>query len=420
MEVCTALLASEALRVAVVGGSMGGLAAATAFLRLGAHVRVFEKSPLPFSDRGSSLGFCAVDLWQQLTGRRMIRRGQQASRAQGAFLYGDLWAYLKEGVPDEVITYGTEVTDLGDNVNRPTIAGEQFDLAIIADGSWSMLRSRYFGPELPRYAGWQAWRFKVPLDLVPNWNAEGEYQSEFYHTILMRIAKNDGSDWIMGGTSVACPESDVLKPEKGANRHAGGMELKTGTQDDWFLPFFEEKYSRHAGGEVCRAMAAAAKHGKITPNPQYEFCASRIVKGRLVLVGDAAHTAVPRTAAGAHTAILDGMGLLDAFRHILAAPDAGDGGRDDVVKRGLESYEPPALDRARSLYNRSLQVSLPVLPPGWSSDAARTPMTMERAKTLGIPQLKAELLARRVSLVGLSATADLLQALLMATGLHIA
>jgi 2-polyprenyl-6-methoxyphenol hydroxylase-like FAD-dependent oxidoreductase len=39
-------------------------------------------------------------------------------------------------------------------VNRPTIAGEVFDLAIIADGSWSMLRSRYFAPEVPKYAGW--------------------------------------------------------------------------------------------------------------------------------------------------------------------------------------------------------------------------------------------------------------------------
>ena len=93
MESFGTALGCEVLKVAIVGGSMGGLAAATAFLRLGAIVRVFEKSPAPFSDRGSSLGFCAVDSWQRLTGRRMIRRGTHASRAQGAFLYGDLWAF---------------------------------------------------------------------------------------------------------------------------------------------------------------------------------------------------------------------------------------------------------------------------------------------------------------------------------------
>lgn len=220
----------------------------------------------------------------------------------------------------------------------------------------------------------------------------------------------------MGGTSVACPESDVIKPEKGTNRHAGGMELQ-GPTHDWFMPFFKEKFGRHAGGEVYRAMAAAAKYGKITPNPQYEFCASQIVKGRLVLVGDAAHTAVPRTAAGAHTAILDGLGLLEAFHPILTAPGAGSGGWSAAVERGLKSYEPSALDRARNLYDRSLQVTKPVLPPGWSSEAARTLMTIERAKSLGITELKAELLARRASLVGLNDKALLLEALLMACGI---
>ena len=34
----------EGVRVAIVGGSIGGLAAATALIRLGATVRVFEKS----------------------------------------------------------------------------------------------------------------------------------------------------------------------------------------------------------------------------------------------------------------------------------------------------------------------------------------------------------------------------------------
>lgn len=39
----------EGIKVAIVGGSIGGLAAATALLRLGASVRVFEKSATPFA-----------------------------------------------------------------------------------------------------------------------------------------------------------------------------------------------------------------------------------------------------------------------------------------------------------------------------------------------------------------------------------
>ncbi len=97
----------------------------------------------------------------------MKRRGVPASRAQGAFLYGDLWDFLADGIPDDSITYGYNVESLGADVNKPVIDDEEFDLVIIADGSWSQLRSKYFGPDIPRYAGWQAWRFRVPLDLVP-------------------------------------------------------------------------------------------------------------------------------------------------------------------------------------------------------------------------------------------------------------
>jgi salicylate hydroxylase len=380
-------MAALPMRVAIVGGSIGGLAAATAFVRLGALVRVFEKSETTFAERGSSIGFCDVNLWRALTGRPMIRRGREATRQQGAFLYGDLWKYLADGLPAGVLCLGKHVTDLGPDALHPSVDGEAFDVAVIAEGAWSSLRTRYFGPSTPQYAGWQAWRMKVPLSLVPGWAAEGEYFAEHYACILMKIAKDNGEDWIMGGAAIAAPEATVVKPWQGMNRHAEGLELKT--DDPGFLDFFRSRFGHHAGGELCRAMEAAATHGKITPNPQYEYCAERLVNGSIVLVGDAAHTAVPRTAAGAHTAVQDGMGLYTAFQS--TGPSAG---WVDVVSRGLQAYEPGALQRARGLYRRSLQVSAEVLPPGWSAEAARTPMDIERAATLSVDQLKAELAAR--------------------------
>jgi hypothetical protein len=63
--------------VAIVGGSIAGLAAATAFLRLGFSVRVFEAADRPFYGRGGSIGYCNVELWQSLRGATMIRRGIQ-------------------------------------------------------------------------------------------------------------------------------------------------------------------------------------------------------------------------------------------------------------------------------------------------------------------------------------------------------
>jgi 2-polyprenyl-6-methoxyphenol hydroxylase-like FAD-dependent oxidoreductase len=93
--------------------------------------------------------------------------------------------------------------------------------------------------------------------------------------------------------------------------------------------------------------------------PQYEFAARRVVSGRRVLVGDAAHMASPRTASGAHTAVLDAAGLLNAFAPLMA------GGWGAVVDAALAAYGPPALQRAAALYARSLEVSADVTPPGW-------------------------------------------------------
>lgn len=92
---------------------------------------------------------------QSIRGERMLRRGQQAHRNQGAFFYGDLWAFWAQGLPPGTITFNTTVTDLGPDPFSPRVGGETFDLAIIADGGWSSLRTRYFGPEAPEYAGWQ-------------------------------------------------------------------------------------------------------------------------------------------------------------------------------------------------------------------------------------------------------------------------
>ena len=149
------------MRVAVIGGSLGGLASAVAFSRLGAETKVFERSVEGFAGRGSSLGFCDVAMWERLTGKRMMRRGEQATRRQGAFMYGDLWQYLASSLKStDTIAYGAHVLDLGDP-QQPTVNGERFDLVVIADGGWSELRSRYFTEEKPTYAGFQVWRFKV-------------------------------------------------------------------------------------------------------------------------------------------------------------------------------------------------------------------------------------------------------------------
>ena len=352
------------LKVAVVGGSIGGLSAATALHRLGCHVKVFERAATPFSGRGGSIGFCHVPLWEQVAGHRLLRRGVPATRAQGAFLYGDLWRYWNERLPTGTVRYNTTITTLGDDPLRPTIDGEVFDLAIIADGSWSSLRATYFTPTMPQYASYNVFRFRVLREHCPWFNAEGSYENGSHFTIQMMIAADDGTDWLMGGTSVPAEESEVAgwrTGDAGANRQAGDAATPL---PDWFLPLYKEKFGKQAGGQLLRVMEAAAAHGRITMLPQYEYRASEVTRGRLVLIGDAAHTASPRTAAGAHTAVLDALGIHDAFQPVLAA-GPGAGGWGAAVDRALAAYAPGGIERAAALYARSLEVSAPVRHPSW-------------------------------------------------------
>ncbi len=255
---------------------------------------------------------------------------------------------------------------------------------------------------------------KVPLSAVPGWNSEGENYNGCDFCIMMKIAKDNGEDWIMGGVTFPQPESETKKPTVG-NRHADGMDLDS---PSWFLDHFRARLGHLRQGELLRVMEIAARLGKITPNPQYEFCAwGGVVRGALVLVGDAAHMGTPRTGAGAHTAVLDATALLHTFEPLLRQIDKTTD-FSKIVAQGLKLYEPGALERAQALYQRSLALSKDVLPEGWTREDAVIPMTVERAKALSVKQLKNELYVRRVNLTDqMKEKDDLVRALLIATKL---
>jgi 2-polyprenyl-6-methoxyphenol hydroxylase-like FAD-dependent oxidoreductase len=117
-------------------------------------------------------------------------------------------------------------------------------------------------------------------------------------------------------------------------------------------------------------MEVAAVRGKITPLPQYEFAAKRVVEGRLLLVGDAAHMASPRTAAGAHTAVLDALDLFHTFSSISQSLPHGSFLSPSNIDAALALYATSGARRAAELLARSHQVSAEVVPVGWARKAA--------------------------------------------------
>merc|ERR1711959_170931 len=95
------------------------------------------------------------------------------------------------------------------------------------------------------------------------------------------------------------------------------------------------------GNELEHFWKTVALKGKIAQHPVWEFAANRVVSGRIVLMGDAAHMASPRTGSGAYTAMLDAVALGSAIRS------------EGSLDKALHSYNGGAVKRAQQLLHKS-------------------------------------------------------------------
>lgn len=346
-------------KVAVIGGSLGGLAAANVLHRLGWSVTVFEKSPSKLDNRGACLGFVDVDMLQRICASAFIRNGRQASLSQGAFYYGDVWKLLYSGLPEGCVKFGCTVDTLGDDTDMPTIDGELFDLAIIADGGFSTLREKYMDDAAPTYTGHQIyWASVDTAELSSGLNSfdsefgsteTATYSSGIYDAVILDAPKCDGSSMYACGFFIATPESEIKSPERGDNRQISQTK-GTGRAPYWFLPFVRHHFGCHADGEIVNFTEAAACKGKISPHPVFEFAASRTVIGRIILMGDAAHLSTPWTAAGAHTAFLDAVSLETLFAET------------SDIDQAVQNYNKGGVQRAKSLLRQSRACSKRLIP----------------------------------------------------------
>ena len=115
-------------------------------------------------------------------------------------------------------------------------------------------------------------------------------------------------------------------------------------------------------------MEQIVQKGELTPHPQYEFGnIDQVHKGRVLLLGDAAHMASPRTAVGAHTAILDALALQEAMAPLLqtSAEAFNDKKKNaQLIDRALRWYSRDGVSHAQQLYARTREVSQEFVPEG--------------------------------------------------------
>ena len=319
--------------VLVLGGGIGGLAAALALARRGLAVQVFEQGA-EFREIGAgiqlgpnvyrmfdALGLTAaierysvhpdnLIMIDAISGEEVIRMhtASDAFRERfGGYLYGvihrgDLHQVLLDACAAEkrielqTMAKGERYEDLGDRVALHLEGGRRFEGAALvgADGLWSRIRAQMIGDGKPRVSGHIAYRAVLPRAEVPDelWQNNvvlwAGPKTHLVHYPLRRGALYN---------LVAVFHSD--RYEEGWDSFGDAEEL-------------HRKFARERP-EVQRLLE------KINVWKMWVLCDREPVRhyssGRVTLLGDAAHPMLQYLAQGANMAIEDAV-VLAAYAEI--------------------------------------------------------------------------------------------------------
>lgn len=219
-----------------------------------------------------------------------------------------------------------DLTDHGDHVEVLFSDGRQssYDLVIAADGVYSSLRKRVFGSDYePRFAGQSVWRFNAPrpaeadgfcLYRTPTGKVLGIFPTSQENCYMFYLESSREPLRIAEDRSHLLIRERLAEFDAPAIRHA--LDLITESKQVIFRPL-----------DIT-----------LVPAPWH--------RGRVMLLGDAAHAPTPQMTSGA------GMAVEDAV--VLAECLAG----SDSAEEALASYDKRRFERVKKIYDASLQLCL--------------------------------------------------------------
>ena len=324
-------------RIAIVGAGLGGLAAAIALRQQDFEADVYEQAPeLGAFGAGINLSANAVKVFEAygLKGRlhevsfepeghawrnwtsgiasRVLPLGQSVSR-YGSNYYimhrGDLHRLLCEAVPASCIHLSKRCVAVESRARSALVSfadgtSVEADVVIGADGIHSAVRRVLFGGVGARYAGTMCWRSLIPVASLPadihdrcvnHWTGEGH--NRFVISYFVRQGKY----------------INILAV----------MQQPDWTSESWSVPSTREEMLasfQDVGPNLAKLLGSAKdvfKWGQFTGEPAAEW-----TRGRVTLLGDAAHAMLATWGQGACMAFEDGYILarwLARYRDDLAA-----------------------------------------------------------------------------------------------------
>jgi salicylate hydroxylase len=325
----------------IVGGGIGGLTAALALRSAGAEVGVYEQAPY--------LGEVGAGVAIAPAGMRVLRRlgvaeevtrlagtvaAVEARRPDGTSMGGpsfgaggsamgmyrpDLVETLAAALPDGVLHTGHRCVTFGQDERSARVAFDngvsvEADMVVGADGIHSVLQHHVVEPRPPVFSGRIAYRGVLPADRLPDWprDAAALWNGEGKRFLTFPV-------------------------------HAGELRNFTGfvpadeeMRESWSAPGDPAALAAEFSGwdprlrELIARIETTFRWGLYDRDPLPHW-----TRGRLTLLGDAAHAMLPHMGQGANQSIEDAMALATLVR-----------GRDAAgVPEALIRYERLRRDR---------------------------------------------------------------------------
>lgn len=339
------------LKIGVIGGGIGGLAAAIALRRVGHEVTVFEQAER-FGRVGADINLTpnavrALDglgigaqlretaarpsarvsrMWDTGEETSRLAMSDEAERQYGApqltMHRADVMSALEAALEPGVLQLGKRTESFAQDAQAATVtladgSTHAFDLLIGADGIHSGVRRHLFGAEHPQFTGIVSYRAVVPVERVRGgdtgafvkwWGPSDDLQ-------IVTFPLNRGRDVFVFATTA---QGDW-------------------THESWTMPGDPDALRRAYAGfhpeacallDACDTVLASALYIR-DPLPKWSGA-------RMTLLGDACHPMMPFMAQGAGMAIEDAVVLARALADV--GTDTPDAAAPEALHAALARY----------------------------------------------------------------------------------